>query len=261
MKKKTALITGASSGIGKELAFIHASKNGNLVLVARNIEKLNLIKNELENKYGISVYVIKKDLSLTDSALEVYNEIKKQQIKVDYLINNAGFGDFGFFIDNNWIKEQQMINLNITTLTHLCKLFLKDMVKRGHGKIMNVASTAAFQPGPTMAVYYATKAYVLHFTEAVANEVEKTGVSITALCPGATASGFQAAAKMEDSNLVKGKRLPTSKQVAKYGYKSMLRGKRVAIHGFKNYLLANSIRFTPRSLVIKIVRKLQDKVN
>jgi len=261
MKKKTALITGASSGIGKELAIIHAANNGNLVLIARNIEKLNLIKKELESNYKNSVYVIQKDLSLTDAAIEVYNEIKKQKIEIDYLINNAGFGDFGFFIDTNWQKEQQMINLNIMALTQLCKLFLPDMVKRGNGKIMNVASTAAFQPGPTMAIYYATKAYVLHFTEALANEVEKTGVSITALCPGATASGFQEAAAMEESNLVKGKKLPTSKQVATFGYKSMLKGKRVAIHGLKNYLLANSIRFTPRSLVVKIVRKLQDKVN
>jgi short-subunit dehydrogenase len=133
------------------------------------------------------------------------------------------------------------------------------MVKRRSGKIMNVASTAAFQSGPTMAVYYATKAYVLSFSEAVDNEVNDKGVTVTTLCPGATESGFQAAAAMEESNLVKGKKLPTSKEVAEYGYAAMMKGKTVAIHGLMNYLMANSVRFTPRALVVKLTRKIQDK--
>jgi len=163
------------------------------------------------------------------------------------------------FYETDWNKELQMINLNITTLSHFTKIFLKEMVQRGNGRIMNVASIAAFQPGPTMAVYYATKAYVLHFSEAIANEVEKTGVTITALCPGPTESGFQEAADMQESKLVKGRKLPTSKEVAEYGYKSMMTGKTVAIHGTINYLMANSIRFSPRSLVVKLVRLVQDK--
>lgn len=175
------------------------------------------------------------------------------------MINNAGFGDFGMFVETDWNKELQMINLNITTLTQFTKLYLQDMVKRGSGKIMNVASTAAFQSGPTMAVYYATKAYVLSFSEAVDNEVSDKGITVTTLCPGATESGFQAVAAMEESNLVKGKKLPTSKEVAEYGYKAMMKGKTVAIHGFMNWIMANSVRFTPRALVVKITRKIQDK--
>jgi short-subunit dehydrogenase len=255
----TALITGASNGIGLELAKIHASKGGNLVLVARNKSKLDELKKELENQYKVSVYIIGKDLSVFNSAQEVYDETNKQNIKIDYLINNAGFGDFGMFVDSDWNKELQMINLNITTLTQFTKLYLQDMVKHRSGKIMNVASTAAFQPGPIMAVYFATKAYVLSFSEAVNNEVSDKGVTVTTLCPGATESGFQAAAAMEESNLVKGRKLPTSKEVAEYGYAAMLKGKTVAIHGLMNWILANSVRFTPRSLVVKITRKIQGK--
>jgi hypothetical protein len=257
--KNTALITGASNGIGLELAKIHASNGGDLVLVARNKSKLDEIKMELEKLYHVSVYTIGKDLSTHNSAQEVYDETTKQNIQIDYLINNAGFGDFGMFIETDWNKELQMINLNITTLTQFTKLYLQDMVKRGSGKIMNVASTAAFQSGPTMAVYYATKAYVLSFSEAVDNEVRKSGVTVTALCPGATESGFQAAAKMEESKLVKGRKLPTSQEVAIYGYEAMMKGKTVAIHGMMNWILANSVRFMPRALVVKITRKIQDK--
>jgi uncharacterized protein len=255
----TALVTGASNGIGLELAKIHASKGGNLVLVARNLEKLNDIKAELEKKFNIKVYTIGKDLSKLDAALEVYNETNQQKIQVDYLINNAGFGDFGMFVETDWQKELQMINLNITTLTQFTKLYVQDMVKRGNGKIMNVASTAAFQSGPTMAVYYATKAYVLSFSEAVDNEVSDKGVTVTTLCPGATESGFQAAAAMEESALVKGKKLPSAKEVAEYGYTSMMNGKTVAIHGMMNYIMANSVRFTPRAMVVKLTRLIQDK--
>lgn len=258
---KTALVTGASNGIGFELAKVHASKGGNLVLVARNLSKLNEIKTDFEAQYNVNVHVIGKDLSLPNAAQEVYNETTSNSIEVDCLINNAGFGDFGMFVDSSWEKELQMINLNITTLTQFTKLYLKDMVKRKSGNIMNVASTAAFQSGPTMAVYYATKAYVLSFSEAIDNEVRPLGVHVTTLCPGATESGFQAAAAMEESALVKGKKLPTSKEVAEYGYKAMLKGKTVAIHGLMNYIMANSVRFAPRSLIVKITRKIQDKAN
>jgi short-subunit dehydrogenase len=241
----TALITGASNGIGLELAKIHAAKGDQLVLVARNKSKLDELKLELEKTYKISVYTIGKDLSAMNAGQEIFDETSKQQIHIDYLINNAGFGDFGMFVETDWNKEAQMIQLNITTLTQLTKLYLKEMVKRGSGKIMNVASTAAFQSGPTMAVYYATKAYVLSFSEAIDNEVRDKGVTVTALCPGATESGFQAAAAMEESNLVKGRKLPTSKEVAEYGYESMI--------------LANTVRFIPRAMVVKVTRKLQDK--
>jgi short-subunit dehydrogenase len=255
----TALITGASNGIGLELAKIHASKGDNLVLVARNKQKLDELKHELESAHNIKVYTIGKDLSLPNAAKDVYDETKRQNISIDYLINNAGFGDFGMFAETDWNKELQMINLNITALTHFTKLYLQDMVKRGNGKIMNVASTAAFQPGPTMAVYFATKAYVLSFSEAVNNEVSDKGITVTALCPGPTESGFQAAAALEDSKLFKGKNIPSSKTVAEYGYRAMMSGKTVAIHGLVNSILANFVRIMPRALVVKVTRKMQEK--
>jgi len=257
--RRTALITGASSGIGLELAKIHAAKGGNLVLVARSKSKLDELKYELEKKYSISVYTIGKDLSLPNSAAAVYAEIKQQNITVDYLINNAGFGDYGLFFDSVWEKQEQMINLNITTLTHFTRLFLKDMVDRKSGKIMNLASTASFQPGPTMAVYCATKSYVLSFSEAINNEVREFGVTVTALCPGATISGFMAASSLEGSNLFENKKLPSSKEVAEFGYKSMMKGRAVAIHGFMNTLMANSSRFAPRSIVVRIARMILEK--
>ncbi len=257
--KNTALITGASGGIGLELAKIHASKGDDLVLVARNQSKLEALKLDLEKRYPVNVLVIAKDLSVPNAAQEVYDETIKRDVQVDYLINNAGFGAFGMFYDTDWEKEHRMIELNITALTQFTKLYLKDMVKRNSGKIMNVASTAAFQPGPTMAIYYATKSYVLHFSEAIANELKDKNISITTLCPGATATGFQSVAEMEESKLVKGKKLPSSKTVAQYGYKAMMKGKTVAIHGFMNRVLANSVRFMPRKMVTTVTRSVQDK--
>ena len=157
----------------------------------------------MEKQFNVSVYTIGKDLSIVDAVLEVYKETSEKGIQIDYLINNAGFGDFGMFAETEWEKEYKMINLNITALTQFTKLYLKDMLKRKSGKIMNVASTAAFVPGPTMAVYCATKPYVLSFSEAVDNEVREFGVTVTALCPGATESGFMTAASAENSSLFK----------------------------------------------------------
>jgi len=254
--KTTALITGASTGIGLELAKIHASRGGNLVLVARNTSKLEALKTALEKQFSIQVTVISKDLSLENAAAEIYHETSSKQIVIDVLINNAGFGDHGMFAETDWEKESQMIGLNMTTLTHLCKLYLHDMVKRQSGRIMNVASTAAFQSGPTMAVYCATKAYVLSFSEAIGNEVRDKGISVTALCPGATATDFKIAAGMENSKLFSNKKLPTAKAVAEYGYTSMMKGKPVAIHGTVNYILANSVRLIPRALAVAIARKI-----
>jgi short-subunit dehydrogenase len=257
--KNTALITGASNGIGLELARIHASKGGDLVIVARSKSKLDELKNELEKEFKIVVYTIGKDLSAINSAREVYDETNNQNIQIDILINNAGFGDFGLFAETDWNKESEMINLNISTLTLFTKLYLQDMVKRRSGKIMNLASTAAFQPGPMMAVYFSTKAYVLSFSEALSNEVSSKGVSVTALCPGPTTSGFQTAASMDNSKLFNNKNLPTSKEVAKYGYYAMIKGKTVAIHGIMNNILASSIRFVPRTVVLKISRTILEK--
>lgn len=251
--RRTALITGASNGLGVEFAKIHAAKGDNLVLVARGKDKMNLLKAEIEKRHDVSVYVIGRDLSETGAPKTIYNELKTQKIKIDYLINNAGFGDFGPYEKSNWEKQLEMINLNITAVAYFTRLFLPDMIKNGYGRILNVASTASFQPGPTMSVYFATKAFVLSFSEAIANEVKGTGVTVTALCPGATATGFKTAASLDNSNLFKGS-IATSKSVAEYGYNSMMKGKTVVIHGLINKLMAFSVRFAPRNIVTAIAK-------
>jgi short-subunit dehydrogenase len=251
----TALITGASGGIGLELARIFAARGHRLVLVARGENRLKELASELHTE----TVVVPADLSRMDEVEKLYRQLEQQNIQVDYLVNNAGFGDFGFFYETRWEKEAMMIDLNVKSLTYMTKLFLPAMVARGSGRIMNLASTAAFQPGPLMAVYYATKAYVLHFSEAIANEVREKGITVTALCPGPTESGFQKAAAVEESKMVKGKKLPSSAAVARYGYDAMMRGKIVAVHGTMNKLMTEFIRVAPRSLVPKIVRRLQKK--
>lgn len=256
---KTALITGASNGIGYEMAKVHAEKGDNLVLVARSINKLDDLKREIEEKYKVSVHTIGKDLSVPGAAINVHDEIKEKGISIDYLVNNAGFGDFGLFAESDWNKQEQMINVNVIALAHLTRLCLPDMINRGSGKIMNVASTASFQPGPTMSVYFATKAFVLSFSEAVNEEVREHGITVTALCPGSTRSGFQAAASNEAHKLHERNNIPASRDVAEFGYRAMMKGRAVAIHGFKNSVLATSVRFSPRSLVVKIAKKIQTK--
>lgn len=253
---RTALITGSSDGIGYEIARIHAEHGDNLVVVARNKLKLSELKSMLQEKHGIKVHVMEKDLALPGAATEVFDELNGQNITVDYLINNAGFGDIGNFAVSDWNKLERMINLNILALSHLTRLFLPGMIYRGFGKILNVASTASFQPGPGMAVYFATKAYVLSFSEAINEEVRNSGVTITALCPGSTASGFHEAA-MGNGSGVKERKLPSARKVAEFGYKAMMSGKAVAIPGIKNSIMAASVRFIPRSIVVRAAKKIQ----
>jgi short-subunit dehydrogenase len=255
---KTALITGASGGIGLELARIHASKGDNLVLVARNKVRLDEVKNKLEIKYGIMVYTIGKDLSVPGAAKEIYEEIQQRELSVYYLVNNAGFGDFGLFAECNWEKQERMINLNVTALAHLTRLFLPGMIGRGGGKIMNVASTAAFQPGPAMSVYFATKAFVLSFSEAVNNEVKDKGITVTALCPGSTESNFQAVA-LNNPDLIENRKKASARSVAEYGYNAMIKGKSIAVPGFMNSLAAFAVRFFPRNFIVKMARRVQEK--
>jgi uncharacterized protein len=257
---KTALITGASSGIGREFANILAEKGVNLVLVARNIKMLSEIKLALENQFKIDVLIIEQDLSVLHSAQEIFQIIKSKNIRIEYLINNAGFGDFGFFIDSNWEKSSQMIQLNITTLTELCRLFVPLMIQNKSGNVLNVASIAAFQSGPLMSVYFASKAYVLNFSEALNNEVKDQGVRITTLCPGPTKSNFQEVASMNDSKLFNHSSLPSSRDVADYGIKAMLKGQTIAIHGLKNNILVFLIRLFPRFLAVNITGLLMEKM-
>jgi short-subunit dehydrogenase len=257
---KTALITGASGGIGLEFARLHASKGDNLVLVARSREKLAEVKTELESKFKVSIYNIVKDLSVKDAAKEVFDEVKKQNIIIDYLINNAGFGDFGLFAKSNWEKQEGMISLNITALTQLTWLFLPEMINREEGKILNVSSLAAFQPGPTMSVYFASKAFVLSFSEALNNEIRDKGITVTALCPSSTESNFHAVA-LGDPKLVKERKMMTATEVADIGYRAMMKGKPVVIPGFKNSFLAFASRFASREVLVKMARRIQENKN
>jgi short-subunit dehydrogenase len=255
---ETALITGASSGIGLELARICAKQGINLVITARSAPQLEELATELR-KEGVQVDVLVKDLSAYTCAREIFDWCQTNNRAVHYLINNAGFGDYGIFHESDWDKQERMINLNITALAYLTHLFLPGMIQRGKGRIMNVASTASFQPGPTMSVYYASKAFVLHFSEALANELKPFGITVTALCPGATESGFQAVAGIEETRLVKGRKLPGSREVAEYGFRAMMRGKRVAIHGTLNRMMVFGVRFMPRKWVVGVARFVQDK--
>ena len=257
--KQTVLITGASSGIGYELACIFAADNYNLVLIDKNEEKLTQISQEFPQKYNVSVKILAKDLSIPASRDEIFATIQQASIQVDILVNNAGFGTYGLFYQTDLNAELDMIQVNAACVTHLTKLFVKDMVKRGYGKILNVASTAAFQPGPMMTVYFATKAYVLSFSEAIANELEGTGVTVTVLCPGPTASGFQQAAAMEDAKIANSARMMDTRTVAQIGYRGLMANKTVVIPGVMNRILAQSIKFSPsRKLVAKIVRDMHE---
>lgn len=246
---KTALITGASKGIGKELALIFAKDNINLVLVARSGEILNQFKEELESKYSISVLVIVKDLCSRNSVEELFSEIKDNNTEIDYLVNNAGFGDYGAFADTAWERYDKMIALNVTALTHLSHLFITDWKGRKSGRILNIASTAAFQPGPMMAVYFATKSFVLSLSEAVGRELKNDNISITTLCPGPTKTNFGDESKMNASDLVKNVKIANAKEVAQLGYKSMMKGKTTVIHGSVNKLAPFAIRFMPRKWI------------
>jgi uncharacterized protein len=217
-------------------------------LVARDQQGLDDVAAALTKEYGIQTRVIAIDLTAHGAAQEVYDKVTATGWAVDYLVNDAGFGNFGFFAETEWAKEDSMIALNIGTLTALCKLFIPSMVARKQGRVLNLASTAAFLPGPMMAVYYATKAYVLSFSQAINNELRGTGVTVTALCPGPTQTHFAAAASAQDSKLFK-RKLPTPEDVARYGYAAMMSGKSVAIHGFSNKLLIFFTRFVPRDVL------------
>ena len=251
---KTVLITGASSGIGKETAYVYAEKKYNLILVARRKENLEKIKQEIEKKHQVSVSIFVIDLSKTDSAELLYKMTSENSLNVDILINNAGFGINGQFKDIDINDEEGMLILNMVTLTKLTKLYLKDMLSQESGHIINIASTAAFQGIPDFATYAATKAYVLHFSEALAVELENTNVKVTTICPGATQSEFASTAKVGNLGLFS--EAPTSQELAEFTFKAMQKGQVTAIHGFKNNLMVFSLRTSPRNLVTKIAGKM-----
>src|SRR5580704_10021625 len=255
----TALITGASGGIGYELAKLFAKDHHNLVLVARSGPKLNKVADELQSEFGVSVKTVALDLSAAAAPQFLFDQLGREGLVIDVLVNNAGYGKFGEFVQIPLEESLGQIQLNVAALTHLTKIFVGPMMERGSGKIMNVASTAGFQPGPLMAVYYATKAYVISFSEALANELKDTGVTVTCLCPGATDTGFQGRAGVADTKLFKTLRPMDAKTVARDGYRGLMAGKTLVISGFRNWLVAESVRFSPRKLVTALSRKVLDK--
>ncbi|MEX0290278.1 MAG: SDR family NAD(P)-dependent oxidoreductase [Flavobacteriaceae bacterium] len=256
--KSVALITGASSGIGKELARIHAEKGGDMIIVARRLDKLNDLKKELEEEHGIKVLPIAKDLSLPGSAKALFNTIEQEAIQIEYLINNAGFGLRGKFHELSWERQQQMMNLNMVALTELMYLILPQMVARNRGKILNTSSTASFMPGPLQAIYYASKAYVTYLGNAIAEELYDTKVTITTLMPGATETEFAATSGMDKTGLFE--KTVSARSVAEDGYNAMEKGKLDVVSGltFAQSLMMKSIPITPKKVILKQIRKMQE---
>ncbi len=254
---KTVLITGASSGIGKELAYVYARENYNLIITARRRKRLEKIKEDIEKDYPVSVTIIEADLSGCHAADKFYQDLKNNNHKVDVLINNAGFGIKAGFSETDIQKEEDMLMLNMVALTTLTRLFGNDMINNGGGHIINIASTAAFQPVPMMAAYAATKAYVLNFSEAIAHELKKDNVKVTVICPGGTQSEFAEVAGFDkEKNITTNG--PTSREVAEFTYKMMKKGTVTAIHGTMNRVMTMGVRFTPRKLATKIAGKIME---
>jgi short-subunit dehydrogenase len=257
-ERKTALITGASSGIGEELARIHAAHGGDLVVVARRQDRLEALCAELENTYRVTVHVLVKDLARDAAAQQIRDELRARGVRVDYLVNNAGFGYGGFFHEQDWAVNEAMIRVNILAVAALTRMFLPEMVERRYGRVLNVASMAGFVPGPLQSVYYASKAFVISFTEAVANELRGTGVALTVLCPGFTETEFGRVAGM--ASIRSFSRTFSAREVAEIGYEAMLRGKTIVVPGILNRLFVRGLlRLAPRKLTTRISRRLMEK--
>jgi short-subunit dehydrogenase len=257
-QRQTALITGGSGGIGLEIAKVLARKGFDLVLAARNRDALEAAAGQIEGKHDVSVHVFAADLRRREAPEEIFDFLHNENIAVEVLVNNAGFGLGGEFAETELTRELEMIQVNIAALTHLTKLFLPAMIKRRSGRILNVASTAAFQPGPLMAVYYATKAYVLSFSEALAEELRNSGVTVTALCPGPTRTDFADVAQVGSSRLFSAFGVADAADVASFGVSAMLHGRRVAIPGLRNKIIAQANRFAPRAVTAKVARMAQE---
>lgn len=242
MNKRTALITGATQGIGYYFSRIMARNKVDLVLIDKDEGLLLDLSLDLYQRYGVRVKFIPFDLSKNNAPFVIYNDVVKDGFHIDYLINSAGVGDLGYFHETDWEKEHEMIKMNVVSLVQLTKLFVNDMLKIGKGRVLNVASTAAFQPGPNRAVYHATKAFVLSFSEAIANELKGSGITVTALCPDPQQSGLQYLAEVEVNKLLRSGKLPKDWEVAEFGFHSMIEGKTVAVSGFMNHLRLNLAR-------------------
>lgn len=257
MTNKNVLITGCTSGIGYELVKQYAKNDYNIVLVARNYNKLIKLQEELQSEFHIKTYIIEKDLTQVGAAEDVYNKVKELNLSIDIVCNNAGTGLYGSFEEHTLKQYNDMIQLNITSLMELTYYFIKDMMKANSGRILNIASTGSFVPGPYMAVYYATKAFVLSFSEAIAMELKDTNISVTCVCPGPTKTEFFQKATDKDVNLLENMKAMTSKEVAEYAYKKVEKRSILGITGFKNKLAIFGNRFISRKVSRKIIYNIQ----
>jgi short-subunit dehydrogenase len=255
----TVIVTGASGGIGYELAKLFARDRWPLLLTARSDERLKAVAAEFTAAHGGPVATCALDLAEPHTAPQLVQAARALGRPIEILVNNAGFGSYGPFAETDPTTLLQMLQLNVVALTQLTRLVLPDMLARQRGRIMNVASTAAFQPGPLMAVYYATKAYVLHFTEALADELRQTGVSATAFCPGPTATGFERRANLEASKLFTGRRVMAADVATEVGYQGLLQGRRIVVPGLWNQLMVQGHRLLPRNWATALVRHVQER--
>ena len=257
--RKVALITGASAGIGAALADVFSRERHDLILTARRGDKLDELAARLRERDGVETHVISADLAAGGGARSLFDEVGTRGLEVEFLVNNAGFGTFGPFAETGVEQSMNLLRLNVGAVTELTALFVPAMVARGSGRVLNVSSLAAFQPGPLMATYYASKAYVLHFSEALAEELEGSGVTVTTLCPGPVRTEFQDVADMHESGLVAGKRLISVEAVADAGYRGMMQGKTIVIPGTAGKLMPLGARVAPRRLVAKFVRRMMEQ--
>jgi short-subunit dehydrogenase len=260
MTRKLALITGAASGLGFEFCRLLAADGYDLVMVDKNQYGLEHSAHKLQQSYGISIETLAKDLGRNNAASELYKEVEARDF--DVLINNAGFGLYGHFIRTDWEIEEAMLQLSVLNLTHLTKLILQKMIQRGSGKVMNVASLAAFQPSPTMSLYYASKGYMLYFSEAVANELKGTGVSLTVLLPGLFNTNFARTAARNSGSAERHEKVvnTTVEQVALKALKGMMKGKIRVIPGFSSKVISMLPRFLPRNFVLSTLRRVQESL-
>jgi short-subunit dehydrogenase len=253
--KTIALITGASSGIGYELAKVFSQHGHDLVLVARNRDKLLQLGEELRAAFGITVTVLAKDLSLPAAVPELVAELQQRAVRINFLVNNAGVDVYGYFYDTDWTQELEMIQLNLVSLTHLTKLLLADMRQQGFGRILNLGSTGSFVPSPLNAVYSATKAYVWSFSTALAEELRGTGITVTVLCPGATRTEFQERAHIENVRLMRFG-VMEAVAVAEAGYRAMISGRRIEVPGLYSKTQVLLTRLLPNSLMVRMAKAM-----
>ena len=255
MESGYALITGASGGIGREIAQVFAREGRDLILVARSEGKLRELAQQLQADFGVEARPVACDLSVPDAAADLHE--RTAGLVVDDLVNNAGFGDWGGFLDSDWERQEQMVQLNVTALMQMCRLYGRDMRDRGRGHILNLSSVAAFCAGPYMSIYYATKAFVLSFSQALSDELAGTGVTVTALCPGPTSTGFESAARMKDSKMFTALHPAKAREVAQCGYEAMQEGKPVAYHSATTKLMNIGSRLVSR----KVARRFAADIN